>query len=196
MATDYPTALDSFTNPDANDNLDTTGVDHDEQHANANDAIEALQAKVGINSSANVNSIDYKLARVGYEKLILQSVAFSPADSTTYYWGADIGAGMATVHDNAHIYIPRAGTLKSWWFKLRITGTLGTAETVSHYLRLNDTTDFGQSDTTYDAATRNLVVTGLSQAVAAGDGIAVKVVTPAWVTNPTQVTMFGGIYIE
>jgi hypothetical protein len=60
MATSFPSGLDSFTNPTAVDTLDSPP--HDTQHANANDAIEALQAKVGVNSSAVTTSHDYKIA--------------------------------------------------------------------------------------------------------------------------------------
>jgi hypothetical protein len=45
MATAFPTNLDTLTNPVATDN--TVTVSHAGQHANANDAIEALEAKVG-----------------------------------------------------------------------------------------------------------------------------------------------------
>lgn len=48
MSTNYPTSLDTLTNPAATDAL--TG--HAAQHANANDAIEALQAKLGTTSTA------------------------------------------------------------------------------------------------------------------------------------------------
>lgn len=48
MSTSYPTSLDTLTNPAATDGL--TG--HASQHANANDAIEALQAKLGTTSTA------------------------------------------------------------------------------------------------------------------------------------------------
>ena len=59
MATNFPTSLDSLTNPSATDTLDSPP--HDEQHADANDAIEALQAKVGVNGSAVATSLDYKV---------------------------------------------------------------------------------------------------------------------------------------
>lgn len=62
MATNFPTSLDTLTNPTATDKVST--VDHASQHANANDAIEALQAKVGINSSTVTSSFDYKLTQV------------------------------------------------------------------------------------------------------------------------------------
>ena len=59
MATSYPASLDSFTNPTAVDTLDSPP--HDTQHADANDAIEALQAKVGVNSSAVTTSHEYRI---------------------------------------------------------------------------------------------------------------------------------------
>lgn len=58
MATNFPTSLDSLTNPTSTDQL--TSPSHADQHANANDAIEALQAKVGVNSSAVTTSLDYR----------------------------------------------------------------------------------------------------------------------------------------
>lgn len=47
----FPTSLDTFTNPTSSDNLNTVAVPHATQHANANDAIEALEAKVGTGAS-------------------------------------------------------------------------------------------------------------------------------------------------
>ena len=63
MPTNFPTALDDFTNPTAADNLNTPAVLHSAQHANLNDAVEALQAKVGADGSAVATSIDYLLAQ-------------------------------------------------------------------------------------------------------------------------------------
>lgn len=66
MAINYPTSLDNFINPTGTDLLENSNaaLDHDVQHSNANDAIEALQAKVGVNSSAVTTSHDYKLSEV------------------------------------------------------------------------------------------------------------------------------------
>ena len=62
MATNFPTSLDTLTNPLATDTLDSPP--HDEQHADANDAIEALQAKVGVDGSADTNSLDFKVNNI------------------------------------------------------------------------------------------------------------------------------------
>lgn len=59
MATNFPTSLDSLTNPQPTDEL--TSPSHADQHANANDAIEALEAKVGVNGSSVATSLDFKV---------------------------------------------------------------------------------------------------------------------------------------
>lgn len=61
MATGFPTSLDTLTNPTSTDAL--TSPSHADQHADANDAIEALQAKVGVNGSAVTTSLDYKISQ-------------------------------------------------------------------------------------------------------------------------------------
>lgn len=60
MATNFPTSLDALNNPTSSNTL--ASPDHAGQHADANDAIEALQAKVGINGSSVPTSIDYLLS--------------------------------------------------------------------------------------------------------------------------------------
>lgn len=62
MTTNFPTSLDTLTNPTSTDSVAT--VDHAAQHANVNDSIEALEAKVGVNSSAVTTTHDYKLSGV------------------------------------------------------------------------------------------------------------------------------------
>lgn len=59
MSTQYPNNLDALTNPSGGDAVAT--ISHSSQHANANDAIEAIQAKLGVDNSVVTTSIDYKL---------------------------------------------------------------------------------------------------------------------------------------
>lgn len=69
MATNFPTGLDTLTNPTATDEVAI--VSHSSQHTNANDAIEALEAKVGQDNSAVTTSHDYKLSGViGTDKAV------------------------------------------------------------------------------------------------------------------------------
>jgi microcystin-dependent protein len=57
VATNFPFSLDSFTNPTTSDTL--ASVPHASQHADVNDAVEALEAKVGADGSAVTSSLDY-----------------------------------------------------------------------------------------------------------------------------------------
>jgi microcystin-dependent protein len=62
MATSFPVSLDSLGNPSSGDTLNAPS--HSTQHTNANDAIEVLEAKVGVDNSAVTTSLDYKV-RIG-----------------------------------------------------------------------------------------------------------------------------------
>lgn len=61
MATQYPNSFDNFTNPTVNDRLNSATVPHADQHANANDAIEAIQAELGTNPSGSFLTVDARI---------------------------------------------------------------------------------------------------------------------------------------
>jgi len=65
MSTSYPSNLDDFLNPIGTDILDNANpaLKHATQHDDANDAIEAIEAKLGVDSSANTTTIDYKIRK-------------------------------------------------------------------------------------------------------------------------------------
>ena len=67
MPTQFPGTKDNFLNPIGTDLLENAEprLEHSTQHANANDAIEALEAKVGIDTSADSNSLDSKVRNGG-----------------------------------------------------------------------------------------------------------------------------------
>jgi hypothetical protein len=62
MATTFPASKDELINPQSTDS--TALVSHAAQHANANDAIEALQSKVGVDNSTDQLSLDYKVRQL------------------------------------------------------------------------------------------------------------------------------------
>ena len=49
MPINFPTSLDNFSNPTTGDKLDSPS--HSQQHSDANDALEALEAKLGVGAS-------------------------------------------------------------------------------------------------------------------------------------------------
>lgn len=57
MATNFPNALDDLQNPTATKSLEG----HAQLHSDTNDALEALQVKVGVDGSNDPASIDYKI---------------------------------------------------------------------------------------------------------------------------------------
>jgi len=81
MSTSYPTSIDTLTNPAGTDPV--TSPDHAAQHANANDAIEAIEAKVGVDSSAVTTSHDYKLGEItGSDKALGKSATQTLTNKT------------------------------------------------------------------------------------------------------------------
>jgi hypothetical protein len=53
MSTAYPNSLDNFVNPTPNDKLDSATVPHADQHANLNDAVEAMQTVLGVSPAGS-----------------------------------------------------------------------------------------------------------------------------------------------
>jgi hypothetical protein len=102
MATNFPSSLDNFTNPTSGDTL--ASPDHAGQHADANDAIEVLQAKVGVDGSAVTTSLDYKVTSL--------SGKVSSQSGTTYTLDiTDFGALVQFTSNSAvTVTVPPAST--------------------------------------------------------------------------------------
>lgn len=64
MATSFPNGLDSLNNPNAGSLLNQPNLAHATQHANINDAIEAIEARIGIEGTTNQQSLEYRLNAV------------------------------------------------------------------------------------------------------------------------------------
>ncbi len=96
----FPTALDDYPNPTASDQLDnaTTALKHHVQHSAINDAIEALEAKVGIDSSAVTTSLDYKSRNGSFlRKTVQLSTSSLAADATDSAHTLAVGKGCMAI---------------------------------------------------------------------------------------------------
>jgi hypothetical protein len=62
MATNYPNSLDVLQNPAATDTLNSGTVPHHLQHANVNDAIEAVQTVLGVLPAGSYLTIKDRIA--------------------------------------------------------------------------------------------------------------------------------------
>lgn len=120
-----------------------------------------------------------------YYTFIVNST-FNPADSTTRYipWGGSIVTTNNVI--SSKYYIPAATTITKAYGVVSIAGTLGSAQNVAIYIRVNNTTDTAITTTSqWTANPTTFSNTGLSLALNAGDFIEIKLVYPAWTTNPT-----------
>lgn len=90
MATNFPASLDTLTNPTPTTSM-SGSLSHAGQHSDLNDAVEALEAKVGADSSAVSSSHDYKIAQLEARTSgkILQVVSTTKTDTFT----ASVAAG-------------------------------------------------------------------------------------------------------
>jgi hypothetical protein len=100
MATNFPASLDTLTNPTSSDSLNSPS--HSAQHANVNDAVEALQVKVGIDSSADTSSHDYLIGDL-LSRIATLEAAGSPivkvaAFTSSGTWTVPAGVTYAIAH--------------------------------------------------------------------------------------------------
>ncbi len=102
MATSYPVSLDNFTNPTSAASV----AGHALQHANANDAIEAIQLKLGINNSSDANSIDNVLRTL---KTFVENITTADVaeDITAQYFTSDraYNAIKSALQGGSHVNI-------------------------------------------------------------------------------------------
>ena len=130
---------------------------------------------------------------VGYS-INVQALTSGPTDSQTIYFGT-LPKAPVTAQGTSKIYIRKAGVIRIAEIYC-YSGTAGSNEAWSLYIRLNNSGD--TLIATVSAATNERVFTNsaLAIAVVAGDYIEIKGMNPAWSVNPAT-TIFGGyVYIE
>ena len=124
----------------------------------------------------------------------VQALTSSPTDSQTVYFGM-LPKAPTTTANISKIYIRKACTLKVAEIYC-YSGTAGTAEAWSLYIRKNNTTDTLIATLSVSASERVFTNTTLSISLVAGDYIEIKSINPLWATNPLT-TIFGGyLYFE
>jgi hypothetical protein len=124
----------------------------------------------------------------------VQALTSSPADGATVYFGT-LPKAPTTTANISKIYIRKAGTIKIAEIYC-YSGTAGTNEVWSLYIRKNNNAD--TLIATKSVATNERVFNNasLSIAVVAGDYIEIKGVQPTWTTNPLTCIYGGYIYLE
>jgi len=97
MATSFPTGLDAIQRVAATDLRNAPGKEGHVLHNNVCDAVEALQAKVGVDGSAVATSIDKRLAAVESELVTVADTADTALDyCNETIAGSTIAGAIAT----------------------------------------------------------------------------------------------------
>lgn len=121
--------------------------------------------------------------------LPVQALTTTPTDSQTVYFG-NLPKAPTTTAATSKIYIPKSGNITRAEIYC-YSGTAGTAESWTLYVRKNNSGDTTIDTVANSASERIFRNAALNIAVSAGDYVEIKGVQPAWATNPAT-TIYGG----
>ena len=147
MATNFPASLDNLNNPNSTDSM----AGHAALHGNVNDAIAAIQAKIGIDGSSDSSSIDYKVAQIESQLFDLDS----QSDSTLELLGLEGNNDLTItgIENKTAIDTWAVSTYRTIKYNLQITR--GSEYHASDFLLLNDGTDINVSESNIISNTSN-----------------------------------------
>jgi hypothetical protein len=126
--------------------------------------------------------------------LQVQALTNSPANGATVYLGVAPSAPVATVSISTQI-IPTGG-----WLNVTeiydYSGTAGTNQAYSYYIRVNNTQDYLVNTLSVATSERVFSNTTMGIQVFAGDFFEVKRIQPTWTTNPLTNIVGGYVLID
>ena len=161
-----------------------------EQGQQGQQGIQGIQGIQGVQGDPGVQG---PAGPAGYS-VNVQALTSSPTDAQTIYFGM-LPKAPVTTGGQSKIYIRAAGTIKRAEIYC-YSGTAGTNEAWSLYIRKNNTTDTLIATVSAAASERVFSNANLSIAMAAGDYFEIKAVNPTWATNPLTCIFAGYIYLE
>ena len=138
MTTAFPGAIDNFTNPVAADPLDSATVPHASQHANINDAVEAIETAIGTTASpvlAKLASPTFTgvpaapTAAVATNTTQIATTAFVLANPGNKYFGLTTGLYYSTLRATANA--TTAGTFQTVFFTPILFDTTETFDRIA-----------------------------------------------------------------
>lgn len=191
--TDLQNALDEKSNTSHNhsDTYEPANSNIQSHISNTSNPHSVTKAQVGLE---NVPNTDFT-TKVGYI-IDCSCSSTAPADEQTYYWGGFHALGMSILSGRNKKQIIKAGTITA--AGVVFTQNIGSTETSSLYIRVNDTTDYLVSSAIENGSAANTLFynTSLNISLSVGDFIEIKWVTPSWDTNPTGLKASADIYVE
>lgn len=133
-------------------------------------------------------------ANIGEIAINVQALTSSPTDGQTVYFGM-LPKAPTTTAAISKIYLRAACTLKRAEIYC-YSGTAGSNESWSLYVRKNNTTDTLIATLSVSASERVFSNAALNVTFVSGDYLEIKGVQPSWGTNPLT-TIYGGyLYFE
>jgi hypothetical protein len=201
IVSEIPTSIGGLQIADVKSDPDINSVIRD-SHASGSDN-QDLNGKVDKETGKGLSTNDYtteekqKLSGLGSGLgyiINVQALTSSPVDSQTVYFGMLPKAPITTANVSK-IYIRKPGTIKIAEIYC-YSGTAGTAESWSLYIRKNNSADTLIKTLTVNTNERVFTNSSLNISVLAGDYIEIKGVQPLWATNPATCIYGGYIYIE
>jgi len=173
MPSSYPGGYDALTNPAGGDDL--TSPSHSGQHTDANNAIEAIQAELGLDPAGAQATVKARL-----DTMAVSSI------------GAILDGAGAAIADGTKVYVrvPFACTINEFTLLADQSGSITVEvwkDTYANYppLTADDISNNGLAISAADKAT-DTTLTSWTTAIAAGDVLAFVVVGAA--TSITRVT--------
>jgi len=154
--------------------------------------IDGKQAAISQGTTAQYLKGNFTLGTYTGYSINVQALTSSPADGQTIYFGTLPKAPTSTANISK-VYVRTAGTITAAEIYC-YSGTAGTNESWSVYIRVNNTTDYLIQTLTLATSERIFTNSSLSISLAAGDYFEIKSINPTWATNPLT-TIFGG-YIK
>lgn len=123
----------------------------------------------------------------------------SPADSTTYFWAPTgfIATACASYGNLEGMVVPVTGTVTDLFVSVHNQGTLGTGESVTYTLLKNCVATALTTTGTTNAESPAIVSDSAhTAAITKGDRLQLQIVTPAWATNPTNISFSWSVSIQ
>jgi hypothetical protein len=139
MAVSYPSGIDNFTNPTASDTLDSATVPHATQHANHNDAIEAIENELGILPKGNYSSVKARLDGTTAQFVSVggTAVSLSSATGNQSIFAKSFTAAAATMYlFEGFIYLATGTTSHTVSFNFGGTATYTSAAFYAEFLNV------------------------------------------------------------
>ena len=124
----------------------------------------------------------------------VMALTSSPADAATTYIGNNPKAPTTTAGLNKIFIRFRSQIIGAEIFCN--SGTAGTAENWSLYIRVNNTTDYLIQTVGIASGQRSFSNWSMNIQLNANDYFEVKMVNPTWVTNPLTTTFGGYVFIS